>query len=203
MENPRKRLFPYHLNADKIEKEYRIWKCLEEELKQEKEKKLKINQQFEEKRMEFWDSIKKNNLLKKNNPFKKKDKTKNKPKWEEIRNKQNKSALNNASKRNSLLHKQNLKWEQNQNLNNKNSLKNSQIRAQKEINWEKRREKNRNNNIERTIQQNIIRRKKPAELEQKRKVIRKPNIIWNETRKKQHQHTLEYQTEKRKSEKKT
>ena len=109
MENPRKRLFPYHLNADEVEKEYRIWKCIEEQLRQEKQKKLKRDLLIEEKRMIFWDSIKKNKVIKKNNN------TKKKPKWEEIRDKQQKLALNNTINRNDIINKHTLKWEQKQN----------------------------------------------------------------------------------------
>ena len=141
MENPRKRLFPYHLNADEVEKEYRIWKCIEEQLRQEKEKKLKRDLLIEEKRMIFWDSIKKNKVIKKKNPGKKKCNTKNNPKWDEIRDKQQKLALTNTIKRNGIVNKQNLKLEQKRIYNNNKALKNTQIEAQNNLNWEKRREK--------------------------------------------------------------
>ena len=201
MENPRKRLFPYHLNADEVEKEYRIWKCIEEQLRQEKEKKLKRDLLIEEKRMIFWDSIKKNKVIKKKNPGKKKCNTKNNPKWDEIRDKQQKLALTNTIKRNGIVNKQNLKLEQKRIYNNNKALKNTQIEAQNNLNWEKRREKNRNNSIERKLRQNSIKLKKQEDWQQKREVLRKNNIKSDEKRKEQHRYALEHRIEERKREK--
>ena len=168
MEDPRKRLFQYHLNADKVEKEYRIWKCLEEQLKQERKKTLKRNLSIEEKRMLFWDSIKKNRVIKKKNPGKKKGNTKNNPKWEERRDKQQKLALTNTIKRNGIVNKQNLKFEQKKIYNNDKASKNIQIEAQNNLNWEKRRDKQQKLALTNSIKRNGIVNKQNLKFEQKK-----------------------------------
>ena len=197
MVNPRERLFPYHLNSDEIEKEYRIWKSIEENLRQEREKKAKEKRLIEEQRMLFWDIIKRLKF----NKRKHSKYAKASPTWENKRDKQLKKSLDNIIKRNGIINKHILKWEQTRDKGNKNVLKKSKLIVESDLYWERNREIKRNIIKEKSLKHKSIGLKQQDEWEKQRDKLHDKQIKWEENREKKQETALNNRINEKKRDK--
>jgi hypothetical protein len=200
MENPRERLFPYHLNADEVEKEFRIWKCLEQQLKQERKTKSKREKSLEDNRKELWDSLKEQRIKKKSNPGKGKRKTKHNPDWGKKKDKSHKNALRKRLETiNKRRNQEQIRGKERNLSKNSNSKKNHNA-TKYELNWEKKRIKENNETLKRKLQHNLKEQRHHKISNNKKEKLDAHNLNWEEKRTRQIQRALAKKNELNKKE---